>query len=149
MYKYIRKGTYFNDFCKNFQGKFFFKGLHQFSTINCTYSYKSLPLGIFFNSYLVKAHCVMVKASKQRRPRRRRRKTRAKKKVHIIPMGRIARRIQRGQGKKKKRKATRKSQKSRNSPRLNPSVMGLMESAKAESHSVPQTNLALYRAKLV
>ena len=87
----------------------------------------------------------MVKTAKRRRPRRRR-KTRTKKRVHIIPMGRIARKIQRGKGRKKKRKATRK--KSRNSPRLNPSVMGLMESAKAENHTVPQTNLALYRAKL-
>ena len=53
----MQKLILFNNFCKNFQGKFFFKGLHQFSTINCTYSYKSLPLGIFLNSYLVKAHC--------------------------------------------------------------------------------------------
>ena len=56
--KYMQKLILFSDFCKNFQGKFFFKGLHQFSTINCTYSYKSLPLGIFLNSYPVKARCV-------------------------------------------------------------------------------------------
>ena len=55
--KYIQKLIFFNDFCKNFQGKFFLKGLNQFSTINCNYSYKSLTLRIFFNSYLVKAHC--------------------------------------------------------------------------------------------
>ena len=58
--KYIQKLIFFNNFCKNFQGKFFFKGLHQFSTKNCTYSYKSLPLRIFFNSYLVKTHCAML-----------------------------------------------------------------------------------------
>ena len=57
MCKYMQKLTLFSDFCKNCQGKFFFKGLHQFSTINCTYSYMSLPLGIFLNSYPVKAHC--------------------------------------------------------------------------------------------
>ena len=56
--KYIQKLILFNNFCKNSVGNFFFKGLYQFSTINYTYSYKSLPLGIFFNSYLVKAHCV-------------------------------------------------------------------------------------------
>ena len=56
--KYLTNSKGFSDFCKNFQGKFFFKGLHQFFTINCTYSYKSLSSGIFFNSYPTKAHCV-------------------------------------------------------------------------------------------
>ena len=58
--KYTGKSLLFIQFCKNFQGKFFFKGQHQFSTMNCTYSYKSLLSGIFFNSYPIKAHCVMV-----------------------------------------------------------------------------------------
>ena len=57
MYKYIRKWTYFSDFCENFQGKFFFKGQYQFFTINYTYLYKSLLLRIFLNPYLIKAHC--------------------------------------------------------------------------------------------
>ena len=68
--KYMQKLILFCDFCKNFQGKFFFKGLHQFSTINCTYSYKSLPLGIFLNSYLVKAHCDQLKKVLVLRPQK-------------------------------------------------------------------------------
>ena len=57
MYKYIRKWTYFSDFCENFQGKFFFKGQYQFFTINYTYLYKSLLLRIFLNPYPIKPHC--------------------------------------------------------------------------------------------
>ena len=34
---YIRKWTHFSDFCKNFQGKFFFEDQYQFFTIKCTY----------------------------------------------------------------------------------------------------------------
>ena len=64
MYKYIRKWTYFSDFCKNFQGKFFFKGQYQFFTINYTYLYKSLLLRIFLNPYLIKAHCVQGQCDK-------------------------------------------------------------------------------------
>ena len=63
MYKYIRKWTYFSDFCENFQGKFFFKGQYQFFTINYTYLYKSLLLRIFLNPYLIKAHCDVVNSS--------------------------------------------------------------------------------------
>ena len=47
----------FSHFCKNFQGKFFFKGQHLFSTKNCTNLHKSLPSRIFLNSYPIKAHC--------------------------------------------------------------------------------------------
>ena len=56
--KYMGKLIFLNEFCKNFQGKFFFEGQHQFSTMNCTYLYKSLLLRIFLNSYSIKAHCV-------------------------------------------------------------------------------------------
>ena len=48
--EYIQNMILFNNFCKNFRGKFFFKGLHQFSTINCTYSNKSLQSGIFLKA---------------------------------------------------------------------------------------------------
>ena len=55
--KYLTNSKCFSDFCKNFQGKFFFKGQHQFSTIKCTYLYKPLLAGIFLNPYPIKAHC--------------------------------------------------------------------------------------------
>ena len=55
--KYMRKLLFIIDFCKNFQGKFFFQSWHQFSTVNCTHSYRSLLSGIFLNSYPVKARC--------------------------------------------------------------------------------------------
>ena len=55
--QYLKILKRFSDFCKNFQGKFFFKSQHQFSTIKYTYLCKSLPLGIFFNSNPIKAHC--------------------------------------------------------------------------------------------
>ena len=55
--KYLKNSKRLSHFWKNFQGKFFFKGQHQFSTMNYTYLYKSLLLRIFFNSYPIKAHC--------------------------------------------------------------------------------------------
>ena len=55
--QYLKILKRFSDFCKNFQGKFFLKGQHQFSFINCTYLCKSLLSGIFLNSYPIKAHC--------------------------------------------------------------------------------------------
>ena len=57
IYKYMGKVILFNEFCKNFQGKFFLKSQHQFSGMNCTYLYRSLLSGIFLNSYPIKAHC--------------------------------------------------------------------------------------------
>ena len=58
--KYLKNSKRFSHFCKNFQGKFFFKGQHHISTINCTHLYQSLLLGIFLNSYPIKAHCVLL-----------------------------------------------------------------------------------------
>ena len=54
--KYMGKVILFNEFCKNFQGIFFFQS-QKTSSINSTYLYKSLLSGIFLNSYPIKAHC--------------------------------------------------------------------------------------------
>ena len=55
--KYLTNSKCFSDFCKNFQGKFFFNSQLQSSIIKCTYWYTSLALRIFFNPYPIKAHC--------------------------------------------------------------------------------------------
>ena len=63
--KYLKNSKRFSHFCKNFQGKFFFKGQHHISTINCTHLYQSLLPGIFLNSYAIKAHCGLIEGSQE------------------------------------------------------------------------------------
>ena len=55
--KYSKNLKPFSHFCKNLQGNFFFNDQHQISTMNCSHLYQSPLLGIFLNSYPVKAHC--------------------------------------------------------------------------------------------